>query len=293
MSTKPPIIILGSPRSGTTLLGNTLSRHPAVAYAEEPRLVWRHGNDGRSDALRVEDARPEVVRHVREHFAAFVRDASRERLLEKTPSNALRPGFVDRIYPDALFVHVVRNGYDSALSIRALTGNHATGITRKHLLRRLKEVRPAKLRHYGREAAARLLPGVLRPGWATPVWGPRLPGVVGLTRELGPLAVACLQWRACVEMTGQFCRELPPGRCFSLRLEDLDEQRLCEVIAFCDLEEGAEPVLEHFRANFRPADPTARRGDAEEAELEEIRRWIEPTMQWVDRELPARGGGLA
>ena len=289
MSDLPPILILGSPRSGTTLLGNALAQHPDVAYAEEPRLVWRHGNDGRSDALGPEDARPEVVSHVRAHFADLVAAAGAKRLLEKTPSNALRPAFLDAIFPDAVYVHVVRNGYDAALSIRSYTARHGTGVPRAQLWRRLKEVRPAQLRHYGREAAARLLPEAVRPAWATPVWGPRLPGIAAMSRELGPLAVACLQWRACVEATCQFGRSLPEGRYLEFRLEDLDEALLHRVLAFTGLGPD-EAVSDHFRTNFRPADPTARRGDAEAADVEEIRRWIEPTQRWLDETLPVVAG---
>lgn len=287
-----PILILGSPRSGTTLLGNALSQHPDVAYAEEPRLVWRHGNDRRSDALRPEDARPEVISHVRHHFAKLVQTAGAKRLLEKTPSNALRPAFLDAVYPDAVFVHVIRNGFDAALSIRSYTGRHAIGIPRSHLLRRLREVRPTQLRHYGREIAARMLPDALRPAWATPVWGPRLPGIHAMSQELGPLAIACLQWRACVEASCQFGRSLPAGRYLEFRLEDLDESLLRRVLAFTGLSEDPA-VLSHFREKFRPADPTGRQADADPLAMEEIRRWIEPTMRWLDDTLPANAPGSA
>lgn len=288
MSTPEPIFVFGAPRSGTTLLGQLLSAHPDLAYAEEPRLVWRHGNDGKSDALTADDARPEVAQHVRDHFDRFVADAGRKRLLEKTPSNALRPAFVHAIYPRGRFIHVIRNGYDAALSIRAYTNRHATGVPRGRLLQRLREVKPSQLRHYGKEAAARLLPASIRPGWATPVWGPRLPGLVAIQREVGGLGTACLQWRACVEATCQFGRALPPGQYMELRLEDLNEERLRGVLDFCELGDAPD-VLARFGEEFRVGDATARRGDAAGDDLVQIRRWIEPTMQWIDRTAPVAG----
>ncbi|MDQ6840024.1 MAG: sulfotransferase, partial [Actinomycetota bacterium] len=49
---RQPVIVLGAPRSGTTLLASILSAHSQVTVVGEPRLVWRYGNDSRSDQLR-------------------------------------------------------------------------------------------------------------------------------------------------------------------------------------------------------------------------------------------------
>ena len=67
-----PIVVVGAPRSGTTLMGELLSAHPALAHVEEPRLTWRYGNDAKSDMLGPEDARPEVCQFIRQRFAATV-----------------------------------------------------------------------------------------------------------------------------------------------------------------------------------------------------------------------------
>ena len=94
-----PIIVIGSPRSGTTLLGNLLECHPALAQLVEPRLTWKYGNDRKSDMLRPSDARPDVCQHIRDTFSRAVRDQGRERLVEKTPSNSLRMEFVEKVLP--------------------------------------------------------------------------------------------------------------------------------------------------------------------------------------------------
>src|SRR5215210_1588857 len=87
---REPVIILGAPRSGTTLLASILSAHPRVTVVGEPRLVWRYGNDRRSDELRPEHARPDVVDHIHRHFAAALPAGGGARLVEKTPANAVR-----------------------------------------------------------------------------------------------------------------------------------------------------------------------------------------------------------
>lgn len=289
-----PIFIIGSPRSGTTLLGNVLAAHPQLAYSEEPRLIWRRGNDGRSDYLRPEDARPEVVASIREAFDEFVESKDKQRLLEKTPSNALRLDFMRAVYPDGVFVHVLRNAYDTALSIRSYTQGAAGLPSKGVLVRRLKEMKLRQLPRYGREVARRVLPKWMRPGGAPPAWGPRLPGMDSLTRELDPLALAALQWRSCVEAACQAGRAFPAGQYMELRLEELDEDVLRKVMEFCGLPESEE-VIETFRAKFRPSDPTGRWAKADPAHLELIRRFTEPTLRWLDYpvEVSAADGGAA
>ena len=60
-----PVIILGPPRSGTTILGNLLSNHSEFGYFEEPRAVWRWGNEKRSDLLKPDYATEKVKQHSR------------------------------------------------------------------------------------------------------------------------------------------------------------------------------------------------------------------------------------
>lgn len=276
-----PIFIIGSPRSGTTLLGKLLSAHPELAYTVEPRLVWRRGNDGASDALTPEHARPDVAKSIRAHFNKFVTTNGKQRLLEKTPSNALRLDFMRKIYPDGIFIHVTRNAYDAVLSISSYSSKHATGLPpRGVLLRRLKEVRPSQLPHYARELSGRLLPKWLNIFGTRPAWGPRLPGMGGLQDELGSLAVSALQWRCCVESACQAGRAFPEDQYMEFRLEDFDEELLRRIMSFCGLPESPE-VIAAFRENFRPADPTGRHAQADPEQLETIRRWTEPTLAWL------------
>ena len=125
-----PIVVIGAPRSGTTFLGQLLRAHPAVCYLEEPRLTWRYGNDRKSDMLRPDDARPAVCRYIRETFSKRVETSGKQRLAEKTPSNALRMGFVDRVLPGCRFVHITRHGIDSVISIHRHWQDYAGGVTR-------------------------------------------------------------------------------------------------------------------------------------------------------------------
>jgi len=277
---RKPIVIIGSPRSGTTLLSQVLKHHPMLHLANEPRILWKYGNERKSDLLRRSDARSEVRSHIRREFANRVRQTGKQRLLEKTPSNSLRINFVDEVLSDCKIVHILRDGVQSALSIRAFWQNHSTGLPKAQLRTRLREIKLRQVPYYAGEFARRAL-GKYGKGWVKPpVWGPRLPGMDGLVRDLELLEVCCLQWRGCVEAACNAGRKLPPHRYMECRLEDIEDELLQQIMEFCDLPPSTE-VIEEFHKQFDPSQPKRRTPNADQAEIEQIREWIGPTLSWL------------
>ena len=274
---RKPIIIVGAPRSGTTMMMHIFNKHPRLAMFREPRLTWRYGNDGKSDMLQPKDARPEVCRHVRQTFAASIREQGKERFVEKTPANALRLGFVDRIFPDCKFLHTLRHGQDSILSYRDFWVNRTHGVRRDKLRQRLRELKLRQAPYYAKELVRRMLPKrITGPN----LWGPRIPGIQSMVGELDVLDICCLQWRMCVEAACHYGRSLPRDRYMEFRLEDMNLELFDSIIEFCELDD-CSTMRTHFREVYDPDTPLRRRGQADPEELERIRRWIEPTQQWL------------
>ncbi len=282
-----PIVILGAPRSGTTILSQLLKLHPAVYLANEPRILWKYGNDSRSDALRAVHATPAIRSHIRREFASQMRTAERIRLVEKTPSNSLRVEFVDVVLDDCVFVHVMRSGVESVLSIREYWRNFSTGLVRNQLWVRLKEMKPSQMPHYAREFARRIS-GKFVPGVAGPsVWGPRPPGIVEMARDLDLLEVCAWQWRTCVESACRAGRELPPHRYTECRLDELDSEGLRKILQFCQLAPSDEVMAEHAR-RFDASASGSRSGGADPADVVRVRQLIAPTETWLATLVPVR-----
>ena len=275
-----PVIVLGAPRSGTTFLGTLLSYHPSLAFVGEPRLTWRFGNDGKSDLLRRTDARPNVRRHIRSVFSAAVHDAGKERLLEKHPSNSLRMEFVEEILPGCLFIHILRDGVESVISIQEYWQQHSTGVNPKNLTHRLKEARLRQIPYYAGELLRRLLPCTIAPFAKGPVWGPRIPGLDALVKELDVVDIACMQWRTCVEQACQYGRQLPSDRYLECRLEDMAPELIKQILSFAHLEDSPE-VWAEFDKKFDSKSTSHRRVEATPELVERIGRTIEPTMKWL------------
>ena len=124
-----PVFIVAAPRSGSTLLFETLKRLPGLwnlgdeSHAEIetiPGLAPRERGFA-SNALTAADATDAVKTDILRNFALQLRDHAghrwvtldgakpdRLRLLEKTPKNALRMPFLQALFPDALFLFLHR-----------------------------------------------------------------------------------------------------------------------------------------------------------------------------------------
>ena len=129
-----PLIIVAAPRSGSSLLFETLAQAPgAYTVGDESHLQFEslpalrpeaHGYE--SNRLRAADATAEIADEIRRRFVAALRDrdgrplppdAAAFRLVEKTPKNALRIPFLDAVFPDALYVYLYREPEENLSSL--------------------------------------------------------------------------------------------------------------------------------------------------------------------------------
>jgi len=123
-----PIFILGTGRSGTTVLGIVLSMHREVGYLNEPKAIWHlihpHediiGNYSQGEALyrlTAEDATDDTRRRAAQMFGAYLTATRSKRLVDKYPELIFRVDFVRALFPDARFIFLGRNGWDTCHSI--------------------------------------------------------------------------------------------------------------------------------------------------------------------------------
>jgi hypothetical protein len=109
-----PIFVIGADRSGTTFLGDSLAVLPEISYHHEPAVIKAAGRyvyEGHWGFRRAGAFFRLVYRWLlRIHLDGDLRFA------EKTPGNAFIVPFLARAFPDAVFVHIVRDGRDAARS---------------------------------------------------------------------------------------------------------------------------------------------------------------------------------
>jgi tetratricopeptide (TPR) repeat protein len=119
-----PLLIVGMPRSGTTLVEQILSAHAQVGAGEELPFWNEHG----SDWERTEAGEPSadaLATLALEYLRTLRRIAPRsERVTDKMPLNFQWAGLVHAALPRATIIHCRRSPIDTALSIHQTHFNH-------------------------------------------------------------------------------------------------------------------------------------------------------------------------
>lgn len=111
-----PVIIVGMPRSGTTLVEQILSSHPQIAAGGERRF-WEQQERLGVGELSIPD--PASLQAVAEAYLADLATVSPSalRVTDKMPDNFLRLGLIHRALPHARIIHCRRNPVDICLSL--------------------------------------------------------------------------------------------------------------------------------------------------------------------------------
>jgi hypothetical protein len=130
------VVVLGAARSGTTWLHRLISAHPMVAGTETGETwlftdiapVW-------ADPVRALAGDGAVLTGMRgfcDSLLLTMRDRvapDATHVCEKTPTTVWRLPVLAQMYPDATYVHVVRDGRDVAASLaRTWTGGGEPGV---------------------------------------------------------------------------------------------------------------------------------------------------------------------
>jgi hypothetical protein len=153
MPDKPPVFIIGSPRSGTTFLRNVLNRHPSLAMCGETRFFadvykrrWLFGNLAnpknrrrlveqylsasrarrlgvdvgglKEKLLREATSYPAMLTGIMEYHAE---SQGKKRFGEKTPQHAFCAETLCQWYPGAAIIHMVRDPRDVVASLERMT----------------------------------------------------------------------------------------------------------------------------------------------------------------------------
>ena len=120
-----PVFVIGSPRSGTTLLRLILDSHPRISCGEETHFLRDLETVvGRNWELVATYGLPREwwIEHIRELYQAFQAEvlarSGKVRWAEKDPTYTLHLPFIEELFPDALYVHLLRDGYDVVASFR-------------------------------------------------------------------------------------------------------------------------------------------------------------------------------
>lgn len=265
-----PVFIVAAPRSGSTLLFETLAASDRV-YTLGGEAHWlvetlaslRPGAQGvESNRLEARHATPEVAAHVLSQITAKRRDSHGTRVtdeslkfLEKTPKNALRIPFFDAMFSDARFIFLWR---DPRENIASIIEAWASGqwITYERL-----------------------------EGWEGP-WSLLLPPGYRELRGRAPADIAAFQWSVANRIALDDLEALPRERWTSICYTDLVRDpgtTITRLASFMQLAERKDEGLAKRLAAALPASrythtpPAADKWKYHEAEILRVLPQLEPT----------------
>lgn len=113
-----PIFLLGCARSGTSILGEAIAAHPNVAYLFEVSAIWNTlVPEKNHHRLTADTVTTGVASQIYKALADARRELSGDLLLEKNPKHVIRIPFLDALFPQARFVHIIRDGRDTIASL--------------------------------------------------------------------------------------------------------------------------------------------------------------------------------
>lgn len=268
-----PLIILGAPRSGTTMIFQALSTHPELwsLYRESQNILNQHFPvqmlPGQSVLVTAEDIDDATAVAIDQEFFDEVGNAEASlklfgrgvpliarvrlskfltklgkdlkvppiRMVEKTPDNCFRIKMLLRVFPDAQFVYVVRDPRGSIASIHK-------GWTEESRFQRFELPADFTIKGYTGKSWCFGLP----PGWEE---------LDGST----VMEICAHQWR----LYNEYChRDLPE-----------DDQRTL-VVRYEEMSSDPGPVLDQV-ARFADLDPAPL--DRYKEKLPVVNTWTKPS----------------
>lgn len=278
----PTVVILGAARSGTKLLRDLLASHPAAcAVPYDVNFVWKYGNfDVPHDELEPGHARPPVKRYIRRAIERH-RERSSSVLFEKTVGNTLRPAFVRAVYPEARFIHLVRDGRDVVESAARLW---RAPMDVRAVLRKLPAFPLLGLPSYALQYVASYARRSLRQDRRSSTWGPRFRGIDEAARDLPLLQVCAIQWRRSIEVTLEQLADLNDEALATVHYERLvtdPEKEVGRLLDFCAL--GRAPEVSRAVAERVHSGRVGRAREAlSDSEMELVVDEIGPTLRRLE-----------
>ncbi|TWG94770.1 sulfotransferase family protein [Mesorhizobium sp. J18] len=234
MNEARPVILIGAARSGTKFVRDLLGASPVFARIPyDVNYVWRMGARVDHDVLvpdMLDDRARWRIRNTLNRLARK-KPGDGRRLLEKTVSNTLRVPYVDAVLPDAVFIHLVRDGravVESAMRMWQAPPD-SQGLRRK-----LVDL-PWSSLGYAVWFGLNQVRGRLRGRSGGEVWGPRYPGIFCDIEKLPLLDIVSRQWEQSVSRATLDLKRVAQERVYTVRYEDLmgdvvEIDRLCDFL---------------------------------------------------------------
>ncbi len=246
------VFIVGSPRSGTTLLENILGSHPNIADWYEPYYVWeKYLSCQENDILQPRNPSEKTKDFIRNEYKIFGDKSKKNIVLDKNPGHVFNIEIIHGVFPDARWIHLVRDGRDVTLSIKKEWDKRKQVVEKKDFFALLRIARFMLKRQpyvrYNLMALTHELRGMAsinpfrylnKSRWKGKIgWGPRFEGWEEYLQTHPVLQFNAMQWVKSIEAAEKGCKVLPKENLIEVRYENLlqnPQHTLKKIMEFLD-----------------------------------------------------------
>jgi len=248
-----PVIIIGAPRSGTNMLRDVLVKLPGSGTwpCDEINYIWRHGNlRYQSDEFRPEMATPPVQNYIRKQFEKLVKLNNLDTVVEKTCANSLRVSFIDKIFPDAQYIFIVRDGIDA---VGSSLERWKASLDIPYILRKARYVPPTDLPYYALRYLHNRLYRLISRENRLALWGPAMDNINELLEQFTLPEVCALQWKACVEQAEYDFSLMPAEKIIKIKYEEFVRDPIKEFARLANFinKDVPESIYDFLKYNVR------------------------------------------
>jgi len=128
VKSKAPIFIIGTGRSGTTVLGKLFAMHSETVFLNEPKAIWHYAHGAEDiigsyttgpSTIRLEKAKDpqKLANKISNIYGWSLFWGGARRIVDKYPELVFRTDFVNDVFPDAKFIAILRDGVDTCSSV--------------------------------------------------------------------------------------------------------------------------------------------------------------------------------
>lgn len=288
------VFLIGSPRSGTTILENILNCHTDIAEWYEPYYLWEKFFPAQeSDYWGNPVIGPEKKKKIFAEYQTFSQKSKKPIVLDKLPTHVFNIRTIGKILPDAKWIHILRDGRDVTLSIKKEWEKRRQIVQQKNIVKLISTTmamlkRQPFLRYkamavlYELSSNASVNPFAYfnKSRWGGQVgWGPRFKGWKSYLQNHTTLEFNAMQWVKSVEAARNNWSLLDNKNKLEIRYEELlaqPEKLLTKILNFLQCEIDASffsriPVLKTNNCNKWQTEFT-------QNEIKEIRPILSPLL---------------
>ncbi|MDH5510341.1 MAG: sulfotransferase [Nitrospinota bacterium] len=292
-SRNPYVFIVGSPRSGTTILSEVLDRHPKITQWYEPYFIWDWGIGNLEDDVRGEKMLTSAHRaFIQKEFGLFRYKSGSAVVIDKSPEHCFKIPFVQAVFPEAKWIHLIRDGRDVTLSIKRewdLRRDIVKGLSFGKFYREVSTM--MRLHHFWRNRiqigmyefmnmkSLNPLKYLNKSKWkGTAGWGPRFPGWQEELKARSLTQFTALQWAKSVEYTLEGLAAIQEGSALDVKYEEFlnkPDEQLERILSFLELDYDKGWNMAH---DLRPANQGKWESDLTPPMRQEIGPVITPAL---------------